>query len=331
MEGKMSEVEKSDLFDSKVAVDYYNDRYADGYMADFWSDEHKLRIAEIICDLELPDAGLMLDFGCGNGQLTDVLRQSLPPGWDVYGSDLSSAALAMARQRFPLCTFLSAGDTALSDGRFDLLFSNHVLEHVQDLNQTIELMDVSLKPNACMLHVLPCGNPGSLEREISLIIKEGIDPSHGDRFFFEDPSHLRRMTTQQVEVLCDRVGFKLDRALYENHHDGSIEWITRDGPGFVSRVLDLEQAVNIDARRRLSRLRRRMYPISLARYYGKRASQASDGDRSAKARAIRLLRRPLRMVGEWVDRYWIGKAQKEWERRRTDPGGSAMFLYFKRV
>ena len=63
------------LYDKYAAVDFYQERYAHGYM-DEWHIEKKQRIFELIRSLELQDIGEAIDFGCGNGVLTNVIRQA---------------------------------------------------------------------------------------------------------------------------------------------------------------------------------------------------------------------------------------------------------------
>jgi 2-polyprenyl-3-methyl-5-hydroxy-6-metoxy-1,4-benzoquinol methylase len=61
------------LYDLQRSIDLYESRYEHGYSADV-----KDRIFGIIRDLRLPEQGDALDFGCGNGVLTEVIRQALP-------------------------------------------------------------------------------------------------------------------------------------------------------------------------------------------------------------------------------------------------------------
>lgn len=66
----MKHPDRHDLMDQNTAVEYYNERYSHGYMAQ-WPDDKRQRIAGIIRALDLPPQGDALDFGCGNGALTD--------------------------------------------------------------------------------------------------------------------------------------------------------------------------------------------------------------------------------------------------------------------
>ena len=108
----MNQQTTSPLYKKPASIEFYENRYARGYMEE-WPAEKKRRIAEMIRSLGLPGTGEALDFGCGNGVLTDVLRESLPTGWRTCGSDLSAKAIENARKWYPGCRFFFDGDSEL--------------------------------------------------------------------------------------------------------------------------------------------------------------------------------------------------------------------------
>jgi len=67
-----------------------------------------------------------------------------------------------------------------------------------------------------MLQILPCGNPGSLEHTIASLAKNGIDTISG-RFFFEEPGHLRRLNTRQMDSIAFRYMFRQSKVYYGYH------------------------------------------------------------------------------------------------------------------
>ena len=149
----------SRLYDPREAQAFYEARYERGYMEDY-SAEAKQRLAEIIRSLPLPAQGSALDFGCGNGVLTDVLREALP-GWQICGADLSATAISNARARFPRCTFLELDEDFLQRQHFDLIFSHHVLEHVSDLRGTIARLAAYAQAAAAMSMFSRAGTRGA--------------------------------------------------------------------------------------------------------------------------------------------------------------------------
>ncbi len=107
----------------------------------------------------------ILDFGCGRGAWTPILRQRFPNA-RITGLDVSEAAVERAASDFPDATFAAFdGDLAPYDDRaFDLVFSYHVLEHVLSLEETAAEMSRLADRWICVC--LPCRNDGSLEERM---------------------------------------------------------------------------------------------------------------------------------------------------------------------
>src|SRR5262249_3679663 len=161
----------------------------------------------------LPKTGSFLDFGCGTGVFTEVLADALP-GWTAFGTDIVETALVKARSRVPSATFAPLDDLS---GRFDLIFSHHVLEHVMDIRETAARIGRLCAPNGVALNILPCGNPGSFESDICAAVRDGVDPERSNRFYFEDESHLRRLTSDQLVEILDAAGLAPKDVLFANH------------------------------------------------------------------------------------------------------------------
>ncbi len=82
----------------------------------------------LIKDL-LPMGGLVLDVGCGTGQLGSAIASE---GFDVFGVDLSASMVARARERGLVGTFAGV-TTALpfADNSFDLALTVATLHHLE--------------------------------------------------------------------------------------------------------------------------------------------------------------------------------------------------------
>ena len=77
-----------------------------------------------------------------------------------------------------------------------------------------------MKPSSSFLHILPCGNEGSFEHTICLLKKDGINKEMGNRFFFEDPAHIRRLSTDELNTMVAKFGFNLTKDYYSNQYYG---------------------------------------------------------------------------------------------------------------
>jgi trans-aconitate methyltransferase len=321
--------ESARLYDHQESLEFYENRYEQGYMEE-WPIERKRRISEIIRSLPLPETGEALDFGCGNGVLTDIIRQALP-GWKVYGTDLSTHAVKSANQRYPDCTFFTANSEAFAGKRFDFVFTNHVFEHVFNLHEVFGYMDDYLKPQAAMLHFLPCGNPGSYEHQICLLRHDGINPQMENRFFFEDEGHVRRLTTEEFAQLSATRGFKLVKEFYSNQYYGAVNWITNSSPKFVLQFTDAARAVSPAAKRQLNQARRQLMTITVLRLPTQVIEKLGQKqNKTMKHRTILAIAKVLQVFSNPVDRHWQRQAQNEWDARQSERTGSEMCLYFKR-
>ena len=91
--------------DRQESKSFYDQRYSHGYMG-HWSVFEKRRIFDLVKELNLPSRGKALDFGCGRGNFTAVIKEALP-GWEVFGCDISSEAIAAASSQNKEIKFFS--------------------------------------------------------------------------------------------------------------------------------------------------------------------------------------------------------------------------------
>jgi SAM-dependent methyltransferase len=326
----MTQPSKSSLNDRETSRAFYEERYAHDYMAS-WPDEKKRRVFDLVRGLELPPAGEALDFGCGNGILTDVIRRALPSGWKTYGTDISANAIENAGRRFPACGFFAMRDGRGPEKRFDFVFTHHVLEHVHDAALALDEIDGCMKDVSTMLHILPCGNEGSFEREVCLLRKDGIDPERENRFFFEDEGHLRRLTTEQCAALCAKHGFVLTREYYANQYDGAIDYVSGMSPDFIRMFTESSGAVDKKARSRLAKLRHELLGLRTLRYpVVVVESRLHKASRTLRDYFLIVAGAPFYAIAKPVDVHIKRKASREWELRKTERNGSEMYLVFKR-
>ncbi len=104
----MNELKTKTLSDPGKSAAFYKGRYARGYMK-YRPPETRKRIRDVSAELDLPEIGEALDLSCGQGELTDVLRES-QPGWKVYGCNIRALAIKNAGVTYPGCEFFLSGD-----------------------------------------------------------------------------------------------------------------------------------------------------------------------------------------------------------------------------
>jgi len=324
---------------------FYERRYRRGYM-DRWEADRADRLAAVLEPIELPAGARVLDFGCGSGALTRLLAARWPDG-EIHGADISRTAVDHARQRDGglgvRYHVLDAAFVAAHAGQFDFVFSHHVLEHVYDLSATVADLVRLLRPGGRMLHALPCGNPGSLPPWLCRQRPDGIEVAAGNRFFFEESSHLRRLTSDELQAAFAAHGCRPAAATFGYHWLGALRLFTELPPLDIVRVFDPRRCdrkslpamlplfalvVALAALRApvqvLVRCRRLLQQVF--RFRTRRLGDpASICLLLLAAPALCLL--PISLLVELAVR---GGDRWEWRQRRTDPRGSEMMLAFVR-
>jgi SAM-dependent methyltransferase len=99
-------------------------------------------------DHQLSPTSTILDFGCGEGFIVDAYRAA---GFQAVGTDVILPRLT------PWLHAIDPADYRLpfDDETFDFIFSNSVLEHVQDLRSAFLEIHRVLKPGGVTLHLFP--------------------------------------------------------------------------------------------------------------------------------------------------------------------------------
>lgn len=309
--------------------EFYDSRYSKNYM-DGWPIEKKLRIIEVIKSLNFPECGEVLDFGCGNGVFSDVIKDALP-SWTVYGCDISETAIQNASKRFLNCIFFTNDDEKFITKRFDFVFTHHVLEHVFDIKQLAKQISGRLYEKSSMFHIFPCGNPDSYEYKLCALRFDGINVNMENRFFYEDEGHIRRMTTHQCENLFKEFNFKLIHDFYSNQYFGAINWITSSNPIFILKMFNPFKGKGLMAKLRLFFQLIKMFTISTLRIIPRiyKSFLQKSKAQNINVFVLYLLYLPYKFFSPF-DIYFTKKAAEEWSRCKTQKNGSEMYLYFVR-
>lgn len=102
------------------------------------------------------NAGSVLSIGCGGGTELVVIRALLPEA-TLFAVDFDDKVPPKTKDALRLRFFREHFNTFLSrnEGLFDLVFCNHVLEHLYEPEVTLELVRRSLKPNGSLIAGLP--------------------------------------------------------------------------------------------------------------------------------------------------------------------------------
>lgn len=209
-----------------------------GYM-EGWPLWKRKRVANLLKSIDLPESGKALDFGCGKGEFTAVIKNELPQ-FGVEGTDVSDEVLNFAKNESPDCTFFALTETSLSERQYQFVFSHHVLEHVVDIDYSVKQISDACSSGGNIIHILPCGDKGCIENLICSWRKDGFNPAVGNRMFFEHPGHLRRLNSNELISKFQKEGFELEASYFANIFFGSIEWITSSDLKLIMKLTEIK-------------------------------------------------------------------------------------------
>ncbi len=205
-------------------AEYYDRRYDRGYQEGLRGYEYA-RWSALRAVIPRAMAGrrpaVVLDYGCGSGLFTPLLR-ALYPTAEIWGCDISPRALELFAARHPgLASRLEMVDghrARLADESVDLCLSVEVMEHVLDLGAYLGDVARLLRPGGIFVWTTPCANALSLEHWIARG-RGLIRPTpEGYRVWaWEDPAHVRRLTSAEAAEQLARAGLRCAGFRFRSH------------------------------------------------------------------------------------------------------------------
>ncbi|MDE3060401.1 MAG: class I SAM-dependent methyltransferase [Pseudomonadota bacterium] len=106
-----------------------------------------------LLSLPLPEHCAALDVGCGAGNLLQALSRRRP-GWALYGADIGDQRREQILAIHGVKHFFS-GDISAIEGRFDIIFLSHVLEHVPSPVAFLRQLAMLLNPGGMLAVLVP--------------------------------------------------------------------------------------------------------------------------------------------------------------------------------
>ena len=134
-------------------------------------EQHVDRVFSVLREIDpgfVP--GHSLDFGCGVGRLTIPLARR---GGSVLGVDVSPGMLAEARKNAASCGLGNVRFAAAAEGRFDLVHSHIVLQHIsprRGLRITADLA-ARVNPGGMLVLQVPYHREASAVRKLATVVK----------------------------------------------------------------------------------------------------------------------------------------------------------------
>lgn len=108
--------------------------------------------AQLVCRVSGKNTGRILDIGTGTGYFSHTMQQK---GWTVNAIEKSEQARSFAKKNFRLDVKDESGLQDFAPGSFDVITLWHVMEHLQQLNETWERLHELLADNGTLIVAVP--------------------------------------------------------------------------------------------------------------------------------------------------------------------------------
>lgn len=155
------------------------------------------RIRDWLNDKKNEKVDNLLDLGCGDGNHLSYLKKY---GRSIFGSDYNMVRLVRSILRFPEGTFFLADllDYPSRENFFDLIFFNHVIEHIANDDLALKNVFCALKPGGLLILGTP--NEGARWWQFAYAIQPSIR---------RQTDHVQFYTADSLSGKMERAGFKI--------------------------------------------------------------------------------------------------------------------------
>ncbi|WKD85512.1 putative S-adenosylmethionine-dependent methyltransferase/MSMEI_2290 [Polaribacter huanghezhanensis] len=172
----------------------------------------------------------VLDIGSGTG---DFLATCKNANWNVFGVEPNEDARTISKSKD---INVRSDILFLKETNFDVITLWHVLEHVENLLEYIEILKAKLKPNGVLLIAVPN--------------YKSFDANYYKEFWaaFDVPRHLWHFSQTSIQKLFTNVSMKVEKTipmkydsyyvsmLSEKYKSGSTNFIKAFYIGFLSNM-----------------------------------------------------------------------------------------------
>ena len=150
---------KLNFNDPLLAGDDYAALYPIQYHDEFYFKTKKDYSKQLSIVKKYPGIKTIVDYGCGDAGLLDVLSKN---GFSCTGVEYSESLVARLRERFPAIKFFTVDEFNRQNEKYDCIHMGDVLEHMTDPNGIIQSLRARLNKDGYMFVEGPIEHNASL-------------------------------------------------------------------------------------------------------------------------------------------------------------------------
>lgn len=152
----------------------------------------------------------ILDIGCGQGEFLYLLNKKVK-NKKFTGIDISSVAIKNAKHKFKKITFFksSSSKTPFANNSFDTILLIEVIEHLIDIDSTLQEIKRILKPNGYLMITTT---------DFNLLKKILISTFVWDKYFYPNNPHIRFFTKKTLKDICQNHQLLLLKHFWNGHY-----------------------------------------------------------------------------------------------------------------
>jgi 2-polyprenyl-3-methyl-5-hydroxy-6-metoxy-1,4-benzoquinol methylase len=207
---------------SEIARAYSHPRFYDGWLRTD-AGRHEMWSKRLCLVRASARGSRLLDIGAGIGTFLAMARDEA--GWNVTGTEVSRAAIALARQRHGIELLCGQADhLTLPSAQFDTVTLWHVLEHVPSPSRLLRVCHDALAPGGLLVVAVPndSGSRARLQRMKGAMKQHlGFASEPQQRYYPLTPSseiHLSHFSGHVLKRLLEQSGFHLQRMTVDDHY-----------------------------------------------------------------------------------------------------------------
>jgi hypothetical protein len=166
------------------------------------------------------------------------------------------------------------------------------------------------------------------------LVRNGKETSRdgGERFFYEDSGHLRRMKSGELIEAFSQYNITIHNEFYSNQFWGAIGWIGRTGPAFISDLFNSEKGVDTLAKTKLLLLKIVFLILTNPlRLYKFNLRHNIRSNRSALRKTILAMLIPFKIIASPFGLVIDLLSFLEWCFLKKQNNGSAQYLILKKA